>query len=78
MIALPEFNIVSLMQADVLSLEDKLQQLIALCASLRNDNQMLRQQLLAADGANRKLSAQMGEAAQRLDALLSRLPVESK
>ena len=78
MIALPEFNIVSLMQADVLSLEEKLQQLIALCASLRNDNQMLRQQLLAADGANRKLSAQMSEAAQRLDALLSRLPVEGK
>ena len=78
MIAFPEFNIVSLMQADVLSLEEKLQQLIALCASLRNDNQMLRQQLLAADGANRKLSAQMGEAAQRLDALLSLLPVESK
>ena len=68
----------SLMQADVLSLEEKLQQLIALCASLRNDNQMLRQQLLAADGANRKLSAQMSEAAQRLDALLSRLPVEGK
>jgi cell division protein ZapB len=69
---------VSLMQADVILLEEKVQQLIALCASLRDDNRTLRQRLLAADRTNRKLSAQMNEAAQRLDALLSRLPAEGK
>jgi cell division protein ZapB len=66
------------MQAEIASLEEKVQQLIGLCAMLRNDNHALRQQLLAADAANRKLAGQISEATQRLDVLLSRLPVEGK
>lgn len=66
------------MQVEVATLEEKVQQLIALCVSLRNDNQLLRQQLLAADSKNKQLSAQMNEAAQRLDVLLAHLPADTQ
>lgn len=66
------------MQVEVATLEEKVQQLIALCVSLRNDNQLLRQQLLAADRKNKQLSAQMNEAAQRLDVLLAHLPADTQ
>jgi hypothetical protein len=65
------------MQTELDALEEKLQQLIATCSALRNDNHLLRQQLLAADRKQRQLHAQISEATERLDALLARLPGEA-
>ena len=66
------------MHAELSALEDKVRQLIALCAALRHDNRALREQLLTADRANKRLATQMTEAAQRLDVVLARLPGDGK
>jgi cell division protein ZapB len=66
------------MRAELSALEDKVRQLIALCAALRHDNLALREQLLTADRVNKRLATQMTEAAQRLDVVLAQLPGDGK
>jgi cell division protein ZapB len=66
------------MHAEISALEDRVRQLIALCASLRDNNSALKRQLLAADRTNKQLASQISEAAERLDRLLARLPEEDQ
>jgi cell division protein ZapB len=64
------------MDAELRSLEGKLEQFVELCQQLRADNQQLRQQLALATDQRRRLEEKIDSATARLEALLSQLPAE--
>jgi cell division protein ZapB len=64
------------MDAELRSLEGKLEQFVELCHKLRADNQQLRQQLALAADHRRRLEEKIDSATTRLEALLSQLPAE--
>ena len=64
------------MDAQLRSLEDKINQFVTLCQRLRADNQQLRQQLASAQNENKQLSDKIGAAKTRLETLLSHIPEE--
>ena len=64
------------MDAQLKSLEDKVNQFVTLCQRLRADNQQLRQQLASAQNENKQLSDKIGAAKIRLETLLSHIPEE--
>jgi cell division protein ZapB len=64
------------MDAQLKSLEDKVNQFVTLCQRLRADNQQLRQQLASAQSENKQLSDKIGAAKTRLETLLSHIPEE--
>jgi cell division protein ZapB len=64
------------MDAELKSLEDKINQFIALCQRLRTDNHQLRQQLASAQNENKQLSEKIGDAKTRLETLLTHIPEE--
>ena len=64
------------MDAELRSLEAKLDQFVELCHTLRADNQQLRQQLAFAADHRRRLEEKIDTATGRLEALLSQLPAE--
>ena len=64
------------MEAEFKSLERKLQEFVALCQRLREDNQQLRQQLATAISDNKQLSEKIGTASNRLESLLNQIPEE--
>ncbi len=62
------------MDAELKSLEQKLNQFVELCQRLRADNQQLRQQLASTLGDNKQLSEKISTAASRLENLLNQIP----
>ena len=64
------------MDAELKSLEDKINQFVALCQRLRFDNHELRQQLVAAQNDNKLMNEKIGDAKTRLESLLSQIPEE--
>jgi cell division protein ZapB len=66
------------MEAELKSLENKLEQLVKLAQQLRAENQQLRQEVATALHANRKLEDKIGGATARLEALLQQLPQEAE
>jgi uncharacterized protein (TIGR02449 family) len=64
------------MDAELRSLEGKLEQFVELCQKLRADNQQLRQQLALAADQRRRLEEKIDTATSRLEALLNQLPAE--
>ena len=64
------------MDAELRSLEDKVNQVVALCQRLRSDNHALRQQLASALNDNKQLAEKIGVASTRLEALLTQIPDE--
>jgi cell division protein ZapB len=64
------------MEAELKSLEQKLNQFVELAQRLRNDNHELRQQLASALSENKQLSEKIGTASDRLESLLLQLPEE--
>jgi cell division protein ZapB len=66
------------MEAELKSLEGKLDQFVELCQKLRVDNQQLRQQLASALDQRRRLEEKLSSAATRLEALLSQIPAEDE
>ncbi len=65
------------MDAELKSLETKVNSFVALCQRLRADNHDLRQQLANAQNENKQLSEKIGDAKTRLESLLSQIPEES-
>ena len=65
------------MDAELRSLEDKVNQVARLCQRLRADNHELRQQLVTALNENKQLAEKIGAASARLEALLSQIPDEA-
>jgi len=64
------------MDVELKSLEDKINQFVALCQRLRTDNHELRQQLASAHNDNKQLSEKIGDAKTRLESLLTQIPEE--
>jgi cell division protein ZapB len=67
-------NIVSRVQGELNSLEDKVAQVVGLCERLRAENSALRQQLAAAQSDTRRLNEKVEGAKAKVEHLLSRLP----
>ena len=64
------------MDAQLKSLEDKINQFVTLCQRLRTDNHELRQQLASAHNDNKQLNEKIGDAKTRLESLLAQIPEE--
>jgi cell division protein ZapB len=62
------------MDVELKSLEDKINQFVALCQRLRAENHNLRQQLVTAQNENKQLNDKIGDAKTRLEALLTQIP----
>jgi len=62
------------MEAELDSLDEKINQLVQLCQRLSRDNHELRQQLAAATNESKQLNEKIENARARLESLLSRLP----
>ena len=62
------------MDAELTSLEQKVDHLISLYAAAQNDNANLRERLAVVEEANRELNDRLGLAGTRLEALLARIP----
>jgi cell division protein ZapB len=62
------------MEEELKTLEEKVQQLAALCHRLRHDNRELRQQLAQAVNDNKQLTDKIDGAKTRLEALLTQIP----
>jgi cell division protein ZapB len=62
------------LEREIVILEQKLATLLAHARALRAANDALRRELAAANSRNHSLSARVGIARERLDALLARLP----
>jgi len=62
------------MDADLKALEEKIAQLVALCQSLRGENQDLRQEVAQIQDEARRLRDQMVQASVRLEAVIDKLP----
>ena len=65
------------MDEELRALEEKIGQLVALAQRLRVENVELRRSLLAAQGENKALHANVENASARLQRLLDRLPEEA-
>lgn len=65
------------MDVELQSLEDKINQFVALCQRLRTDNHQLRQQLASAQNDNKQLAEKIGDAKTRLETLLTQIPEEA-
>jgi cell division protein ZapB len=64
------------MDVELKSLEDKINQFVALCQRLRAENHELRQQLVTAQNENKLLNGKIGDAKTRLETLLTQIPEE--
>jgi cell division protein ZapB len=64
------------MDADLSSLETKIDQFVELCQRLRSDNQELRQQLAAAVSQSKRLEEKINTATARLETMLAQMPAQ--
>lgn len=64
------------MDAELKSLEEKINQFVMLCQRLRADNHDLRQQLASSQNENKQLHEKIGDAKTRLETLLTQIPEE--
>ncbi len=64
------------MNADLGRLASKVEQIVALCDSLRAENRRLNDRLRSLEGEKESLTERMKEARARLEALMERLPAE--
>jgi cell division protein ZapB len=62
------------MDAELKSLEDKINQFVAMCKLLRAENHDLRQQLASAENENKQLNDKISDAKTRLESLLAQIP----
>ena len=64
------------MNTDIDSLELKIEQVLAMCGQLRNDNRALRAQLAGLEQQNQSLVSRAELARTRLEAVMEKLPAE--
>ncbi len=63
-----------MMEAELRSLEQKINRFVELCQRLRADNEQLRQQLASALDEKRQLDEKISNATTRLENLLNQIP----
>ncbi|KPK14249.1 MAG: hypothetical protein JSU71_04490 [Betaproteobacteria bacterium] len=64
------------MEAELKSLEQKLNRFVELCHRMRVANEQLRQQLASTTNENKQLAARISTATSRLENLLNHIPEE--
>ena len=64
------------MNEELVGLEGKVAQVVALCASLREENHRLRDRVGLLEDEKEALAERMSEARSRLEGLMDRLPAE--
>jgi cell division protein ZapB len=69
-------NKLAAMNGNLDSLEQKIEQVLALCGQLRNDNRALREQLTQSELKGQSLASRADAARVRLEALMEKLPAE--
>ncbi len=74
MTASPPLSNIPAMDAELASLEQKLDLLISKCVAAQAENRNLRSQITTLENANRELTDKVGLAGSRLEALLARIP----
>jgi len=62
------------MDGDLSSVEHKIEQVVAFCHSLREENRKLRERIAGLEVDKQALSAKIDTTCERLEALMSRLP----
>ena len=62
------------MEAELNTLDEKINQLVQICQRLRADNNEFRQQLVAVQNQNKQLTEKIESARHRLENLLSKIP----
>ena len=70
------FYSASTVDAELAALEQRIETLIAYARELREENALLRGELLASQERHRDLTARMSQATERLDALIARMPAD--
>ncbi len=65
------------MEAELKTLEQKINQFVELCQRLRTDNQQLRQQLASSLNENKQLEEKISNATSRLENLLNQIPEDN-
>ncbi len=65
------------MEAELKTLEQKINLFVELCQRLRTDNQQLRQQLASSLNENKQLEEKIGNATSRLENLLNQIPEDN-
>jgi len=65
------------MEAELKTLEEKINQFVELSQRLRSDNQQLRQKLASALNENKQLEEKINNATSRLENLLQQIPEEN-
>jgi len=65
------------MEAELNTLDERIQQLVRVCERLRSENGDLRQQLAASQNEGKVLRDKMTAARVRLEHVLTRIPEES-
>ena len=64
------------MEAELKSLENKINEFAEFCQRLRADNQQLRQQLASALNHGKRLEEKISAATTRLESLLNHMPAD--
>lgn len=64
------------MDTPLASLEQKVEQIVSLCADLRAENHRLRDRVTTLEGEKRDLAERMTTARTRLESLMDKLPEE--
>jgi cell division protein ZapB len=62
------------MEAEIVSLEQKIELLISKYAAVQAENRNLRDQIAALEAAQREINDRLGVASSRVEALIARLP----
>lgn len=62
------------MENELTQLESRIEQLIGLCGSLKTENAELRTRVVRLEAENHKLAGKLKLAAERLEAVLEKLP----
>lgn len=62
------------MDSELFALEEKIEQFISLCQSLRAENQELRTRVAALESDKKRLAEKIDIACNRLESLMQRLP----
>lgn len=70
----PPLSNIRRMDAELASLEQKLEQLISHCTAARTENQRLRERVASLENTNQELNAKLGQVGRRLEDLLARIP----
>lgn len=62
------------MDGDLSNVEHKVEQVVAVCQSLRDENRKLRERIAGLEVEKQALSTKIDTTCERLEALMSRLP----